>query len=218
MRARSPDKADRPTVRMPFLWYRGARYVSVAAPRDPRLREAFERGHEPWDPDVPWPPDLASWSHERQRAFRAGAYSRRSQKDLRAPVAWPLEAALLVLRIAAQFGAESVRERHGKVGEAAVGLALYGPTIIAENRLEVREADRLGLTPQTAPRNKVDLTFSAVQVVFSVGARLRGFKVVQATPPVAVAQLIIAEIERRRSWRAALAAGGQATPDSLSSP
>jgi hypothetical protein len=178
MRARSRDKADRPTVRMPFLWYRGTRYAPATGP--------------PEDPH-----SSAVW---------ADAMSRRSQKNLRAPVGWPTEAGLLLLRAAAQFGAESVREQHGKVGEAAAGLALYAPLIVAQNRLEAVQAERLRLTPLTAPRSRVELWPAIAPFAFSLVARLRGFKVAPAPPTVIIAQGIIAEIERRRSWRTALAA------------
>ncbi|MGZ6617445.1 MAG: hypothetical protein ACXVFQ_23850 [Solirubrobacteraceae bacterium] len=61
MRIRSRGKADRRTVRMPFLWYRGTRYVPLTPPpEDPRLRTAWERGRAPFDPRQPFPPELAS--------------------------------------------------------------------------------------------------------------------------------------------------------------
>jgi len=178
MRAHSRDKSDRPTVRMPFLWYRGTRYApATGSPEDPQ--------------------SSAVW---------ADAMSRRSQKSLRAPVGWPTEAVLLLLRAASQFGAESVREHHGKVGEAAAALALYAPLIVAQNRLEAVRAQRLRLTPLTAPRSRVELWPAVAPFAFSLVARLRGFKVAPAPPTAMIAQQIIAEIERRRSWRAALAA------------
>jgi hypothetical protein len=92
------------------------------------------------------------------------------------------------------------------VGEAAAALALYAPLIVAQNRLEAVRAQRLRLTPLTAPRSRVELWPAVAPFAFSLVARLRGFKVAPAPPTAMIAQQIIAEIERRRSWRAALAA------------
>ena len=130
--------------------------------------------------------------------------SRRSQRDLRAPVGWSTEIGLLVLRAAALFGAETARERYGRVAEGAVGLVLYVPVIFVEQRLEARQAEILRLKVETAPRAVFDPSSAVVPLVFSVVARLRGLKVAEAKPPVALAQQIVAEINRRRSWRAAL--------------
>ncbi len=117
--------------------------------------------------------------------------SRRSQRDLRAPVGWSTQIALLVLRAAALFGAETCRERYGRLAEGAVGLVLYWPVMFVEQRLEARQADILRLTAETAPRPVFDPSSAVVPLVFSIVARLRGLKVADATPPVALAQQIV---------------------------
>ena len=195
---------------MPFLVYRGPRYAPMTPPpEDPRLRSAWERGRAPFNPGQPFPPELASWGPDERRALREGAMSRRSQRDLRAPVGWSTQIALLVLRAAALFGAETCRERYGRLAEGAVGLVLYWPVMFVEQRLEARQADILRLTAETAPRPVFDPSSAVVPLVFSIVARLRGLKVADATPPVALAQQIVGEINRRRSWRAALPADGR---------
>ena len=80
--------------------------------------------------------------------------------------------------------------------------------MFVEQRLEARQAEILRLTAETAPRPVFDRRGRRA-ARFSVVARLRGLKVADATPPVALAQQIVAEINRRRSWRAALPADGR---------
>ncbi|MGZ6617446.1 MAG: hypothetical protein ACXVFQ_23855 [Solirubrobacteraceae bacterium] len=91
--------------------------------------------------------------------------SRRSQRDVRAPVGWSTQIAFLVLRAAALFTAETSRERYGRLCEVAVGLVLYGPVTFVEQRLEARQAEILRLTAETAPRPAFDVSPAVVPLV-----------------------------------------------------
>ncbi len=150
------------------------------------------------------PPDAGS---NRSRSVTPPAsLPSRAFGGLRAPVSWSVQAALLGARAAVVFAAESVRDRHGRRAQAVGAVVAYAPLAIVEARLENAQARALGLTEETAPRLMVDLT-PVVQLVFALAARLRGLKVAETTAAVHLAQHVISEIDRRRSWRAALTAG-----------
>jgi hypothetical protein len=175
----------RRTVQMPLLWTRAPRYAPATAPPD--AGSSRSRSVTP-------PVSLPS------RAFGG----------VRAPVSWSVQTALLAARAAVVFAAESVRDRNGRRAQAVCAMVAYAPLAIAEARLETAQARAVGLTEETAPRLVVDLT-PAVQLVFALIVRLRGLKVGETTAAVDLAQHIIIEIDRRRSWRAALAAGAATT-------
>jgi hypothetical protein len=120
-----------------------------------------------------------------------------------APLSWPVQACLMATDTA--FHAYTARYQ---LRSLVWTLPVAGLYLTSAQRtrtaLEQRRARQLGLTIETAPQPNLDCLGSVPPLlVWQAYLRLRGMK--QTEPwPYALAQSIIGEISRRRSWRRAL--------------
>jgi hypothetical protein len=120
-----------------------------------------------------------------------------------APLSWPVQACLMATDTA--FRAYTARyQLRNLVRALPAGMIYVVSAQRARTALEQRRARQLGLTVDTAPRLRLDFLGSLPPLLaWQSYLKLRGLK--QAEPwPHALAQSIIGEINRRRSWRRAL--------------
>ena len=135
------------------------------------------------------------------------------EAEPQAPLSWPVQAGLMASDAA--FQAYTARHQQRSL---VWTLPLAGLYLTSAQRtrtaLEQRRARQLGLTIETAPQPRLDCLGSLPPVLaWQAYLKLRGLK--QAEPwPHSLAQSIIGEIGKRRSWRRAL---GQ-TPGPAGSP
>jgi hypothetical protein len=124
-----------------------------------------------------------------------------------APAPWPVEACLLVGELASL----AVLKRYRSANPLVRLAATAGPALLllrTRTAVESSEARRLGLTRATAPaRSSTDVTMGLPAALFQGVVWLRGWKVREPPWPRALAQSIIREVDRRRSWNAAMRAG-----------
>jgi hypothetical protein len=120
-----------------------------------------------------------------------------------APLSWPVHACFIATETVCHAYATGYRQ-WGLVRTLPV-VAIYGVTAQRMRAaLERRRARQLGLTIETAPQLTVDCLGSLPPVlVWQAYLRLRGLKQTEPWPHV-LAQNVIGEINRRRSWRHAL--------------
>lgn len=127
-----------------------------------------------------------------------------SATEPEAPLSWPVQACLMATDTA--FHAYTTRyEPKIRVWTVSLGL-IYGVTgQRIRPALGRRRARQLGLTVETAPQLNVDCLGPLPSLlVWQAYLRLRGLKQTEPWPHF-LAQSIIGEINRRRSWRHALA-------------
>jgi hypothetical protein len=121
-----------------------------------------------------------------------------------APLSWPVQACFIATETVCQAYTTGYQQR-GLVRTLPV-VAIYGVTAPRMRAaLERRRARELGLTSETAPQLNVNCLVSVPPIlVWQAYLRLRGLKRAEPWPHV-LAQNVISEINRRRSWRHALA-------------
>jgi hypothetical protein len=125
------------------------------------------------------------------------------EMEPQAPLSWPVQACLIATDTACQ--AYTNRSQHRSLVQTVPLGLIYGAIALrTRTALERRRAHQLGLTIETAPRLNVDCLGSVpALLVWQSYLRLRGLDHTEPWPHV-LAQNIIGEINRRRSWRRAL--------------
>jgi hypothetical protein len=121
-----------------------------------------------------------------------------------APLSWPIQACLMATDTAFQAYTARYEKRSLVWTVPLAGLYLTSAQR-TRTALERRRARQLGLTIETAPQPKLDCLGSVPPLLaWRLCLRLRGLKQAAEPWPHALAQSIIGEINRRRSWRRAL--------------
>jgi hypothetical protein len=140
-----------------------------------------------------------------RRAYMAGLQSPPDESLLAAPLAWRVQLPLLLLEAVAGAVPEHAEGFVPKLRQAAPYLALGLMQVRVSKRLEHRRALELGLTPTTIPRSSSSATVDGVlaTLLWQTYRLLRGWKLADPTWTRILAQRVIAEMARRRSWRAA---------------
>jgi hypothetical protein len=149
----------------------------------------------------------AGLSLPEEAAFDRGRWMARGHNELRAPVAWPVEALFLALEAAsAESGPEpDPRRRFHSIMSGAPALLTTWILDRSKADLERQRARALGLTPETTPQISPTswvyaLAAMAVQASYLMVTRR---KVRQAPWPRALATGVIREFERRQAWNRA---------------
>jgi hypothetical protein len=185
----------------PLLWFARMRYRPGGPPEDPTLRDAWAlgRSREDGPESCPTPEHMRrvqSFSSQERGAYWSGAQTRMA--DPAAPIPLPAEAVLLAIEAAIA----AITGTNIPALLCAIPVSLSVGQLRTE--LEQRQAQRLGLTREAAPQQRVAVEQAWVGFARLAYLRGRGLNAAQPSWEVTFAQSLIREIDRRRAWRRAL--------------
>jgi hypothetical protein len=141
-----------------------------------------------------------------------------AKSEPQAPLPWWQEGCFLVVEVAAMILGSRIRGPKQVVISLAVAMAPASALFRARTGLERRRAEQLGLTMDTAPMRRIDWSGVVWTAGWRLWLRFRHTKVAPTPWPEQLAQRILSEWYRRRSWNRALARTRAEAPGTPTSP